>query len=247
MVIMPQIFAKKRCICYNLGMTVFVIAMDSEAAPVAAKMTEKSEKTVHGRKVVHGKICGIQTAIVVCGVGKTNAAAGTQFAIDCLDADRIINIGVAGALNANCKVAEMYCIDEVVQYDFDLVQINGTPIGTLNEYEQPYLKLADCPLYPSRKLGTGDRFNDDKADFELLTKTLGADIRDMEGGAIAHVCAHADIPCYSFKAISDIAGMGSTTEQFLHNLQLCSQKLGEETEKIFEAVNGQNTLIFKKS
>lgn len=212
--------------------------MQSEAAPVAAKLTDIRQKTVHGRTVTEGKLCGKDTAVVICGVGKVNAAAGTQYAIDCLGADKIINIGVAGGLNDGCRVAEMYEIAEVVQYDFDLVQINGTPIGTLNEYQTPYLPLATTKLYPAKKLGTGDRFNDDRADFELLTRTLGADIRDMEGGAIAHVCAHAGIPCYSFKAISDVAGLGSTTEQFLHNLELCSVKLGEETEKIFEAVNG---------
>ncbi|MDE7380337.1 MAG: hypothetical protein K2N14_04715, partial [Clostridia bacterium] len=108
----------------------------------------------------------------------------------------------------------------------------------LNEYDQPYLKLAVSPAYPLRKLATGDRFNDDKNDFLLLTETLNADIRDMECGAIAHVCRHADIPCYSFKAISDVAGAGSTTEQFTLNLAKCAKNLSENIYRIFEAVNG---------
>lgn len=219
-------------------MIVFVIAMDSEAKPLTDKLEERTEKCVHGRKILTGRLCGRDTAVVVCGVGKVNAAAGAQYAIDCLGATAIVNIGVAGGLNDGCEIAEIYGIDSVVQYDFDLVQINNTPIGTLNEYDRPYLPLSVSPIYPLRKLATGDRFNDDKSDFELLTKTLGADIRDMEGGAIAHVCRHADIPCYSFKVISDVAGLGSTTKQFLHNLELCGKKLGQEAEHIFEAVNG---------
>ena len=219
-------------------MTVFVIAMDSEAKPVLDRLDCIEEKNVHGRRIVTGKMCGKDTAIVVCGVGKVNAAAGAQYAIDCLDADKIINIGVAGGLNGGCSAAEMYGIECAVQYDFDLVQINHTPMGTLNEYDTPYIDLCTTSLYPLKKLATGDRFNDDEDDFRLLTKELKADIRDMEGGAVAHVCRHAGIPCYSFKAISDVAGLGSTTEQFLHNLELCSVKLGEETEHIFEAVNG---------
>ena len=171
-------------------------------------------------------------------MGKVNAAAGTQYAIDCLGADKIINAGFAGGLNGGTKVGAVYGISHAAQYDFDLAAINGTPVGTLNEYPEPYMELATRPLFPLKKLATGDRFNDDKADYEFLTETLGADIRDMEGGAIAHVCRHAGVPCYSFKVISDVAGSGSTTEQFLKNIALCAEVLGENTEKIFEAVNG---------
>lgn len=217
-------------------MTVFVIAMESEAKPVTDNMTEARYSEAHGRKVALGKLCGEQCAVVICGVGKVNAAAGTQYAIDCLNADKIVNIGVAGGLNGGLEIAHIYGISHAVQYDFDLVQLNGTEIGTLNEYDTPYLPLCTRNLYPLKKLATGDRFNDDKADYELLTNTLKADIRDMEGGAIAHVCAHAGIPCYSFKAISDVAGSGSTTEQFVNNLKKCTIKLGEEISKIFTAV-----------
>lgn len=219
-------------------MTVFVIAMASEAEPVLANMTVESQRNVHGRRVIYGKICGKSTAVVVCGVGKVNAGAGTQYAIDCLGADKIVNIGVAGGLNKTTRVGEIYSIGQAVQYDFDLVAMNGTKMGTLNEYDEPYLPLHVSPVYPVKKLASGDRFNDDEADFLLLTKELGADIRDMEGGAIAQVCRHADVPFYSFKAISDVAGAGSTTEQFMQNLALCAERLRAETEKIFEAVNG---------
>lgn len=217
-------------------MIVFVIAMESEAKPVIDNMTEVQYSEIHGRKVVNGKLCGEKCAVVICGVGKVNAAAGTQYAIDCLNADKIINIGVAGGLNDGTRVAEIYAINECVQYDFDLVAINGTPMGTLNEYDTPYLPIAVARNYSKKKLGTGDRFNDDIADYELLTKTLKADIRDMEGGAIAHVCRHANIPCYMFKAISDVAGSGATGEQFVNNLNKCTVKLGEQICTIFTAV-----------
>lgn len=219
-------------------MTVFVIAMESEALPLVEKMDKKKAQDVHGRKVVCGKLCGKKCAVVICGVGKVNAAAGAEFAIDVLKADKIINIGVAGGLNADTEVGKIYEISAAVQYDFDLCQLNGTTIGTLNEYSAPYLELAKIGLFDNRKLATGDRFNDDKTDFKLLTETLQADIRDMEGGAIAQVCRHANVPFASFKAISDVAGTGSTTEQFKENLALCAKNMGGVIEKIFTAVNG---------
>lgn len=200
-------------------------------------MEEKYEFAACGKRVVKGKIYGADTAVVITNVGKVNAACGAQYAIDMLGADKIINIGVAGGLNDSMKVGAIYGIQAVVQYDFDLVQLNGTKMGTLNEFDEPYVPLNAISLYPLKRLGTGDRFNDSKADFELLTGELGADIRDMECGAIAQVCAHAGVKLYSFKAISDLAGSGSTTEQYLKNLAACNKNLTAAIPSIFKEVN----------
>lgn len=219
-------------------MTVFVIALQGEADSVLACMQDKQTKEVCSRKVICGSIDGKKTAVVICGVGKVNAACGAQYAIDCLGADKIINLGVAGGLNSSMNIADVCEMDAAVQYDFDLVQINGTQIGTLNEYSQPYLPFDKVGVYPLKKLASGDRFSDSASDFELLTGTLKADIRDMEGGAILHACTRAKVKCYSFKAISDLAGSGSTTEQYVKNLGECNKVLKDCVPAIFEAVNG---------
>lgn len=217
-------------------MTVFVIAMASEAEPLIAKMEIKKDLTVYGRRVVRGKLYGRKCAVVVCGVGKVNAAAGAQYAIDVLGAKRIVNIGVAGGLNGGVNVGCIYSVSQAVQYDFDLTELNGTKQGTLDEYESPYLELAVSDIFPLKILGSADRFNDDRYDFKLLTKILGADLRDMEGGAIAHVCRHANVPFYSFKAVSDLAGTGSTPSQFKANLDMCMENLNANLARICEAV-----------
>ena len=217
-------------------MNCFVIAMDKEAKPVTARMTRVKEKQISGKRVIFGTLFKKKTAVVICGVGKVNAACGAQIAIDLLKADKIVNIGVAGGLNDSVEVGKMYCISAAVQYDFDLTQLNGGKIGTLDECKTNYLPLAHGKVYPLRKLATGDRFNDNPADYRLLTQTLNADIRDMEGAAIAQVCMHADVPCYSYKIISDLAGSGSTTEQYLNNLEICFNTLSEETETIINEV-----------
>ena len=142
--------------------------------------------------------------------------------------------GVAGGLHANLAVGEIYGISEVVQYDFDLTQINNTAIGTLDECKNNYLPLS-TQLFPLKRLATGDRFNDSKEDYSLLTKTLGADIRDMEGGAIAQTCMHAGVKFKAYKIISDIAGNSSTTEQYLKNLDVCLKTLEEQLKNIVEA------------
>lgn len=214
-------------------MKCFVIAMNNEAAPVTEAMTSVKEKNRNGKRVIYGKLYGEKTGVIVCGVGKVNAACGTQFAIDEMKADAVINLGVAGGLNGGVGLGKVYAISHALQYDFDLTKLNGTEIGTLDECSENYIPLCAAKTYPLKRLATGDRFNDDRSDYKLLTKVLKADIRDMEGGAVAQVCMHAGVKCYGYKIISDIAGAGSTTEQYLKNLSLCFSTLKRELENIF--------------
>lgn len=217
-------------------MKVFVIAMEKEAAPLLEVMLKERDLKICGKRVITGTVYGKRCGTVICGVGKVNAAMGTQIAVDELGADTVINIGVAGGLSDKLKVGEIYEISKAVQYDFDLSRLNGTAIGTLDERKENYIPLSPLSLYPLKKLATGDRFNDCIEDFKLLTEDLKADIRDMEGGAIAQVCLHAGVKFHSFKIISDVAGSGSTTEQYIKNLGLCAETLKRELKNIISAL-----------
>ncbi len=212
-------------------MKVFVVAMEKEAAPILEVMRVRRFLNFCGKRVLTGELYGVRCGVVVCGVGKVNAAMGTQIAIDELGAEFIINVGVAGGLNGSLEVGKIYEISHAVQYDFDLTQLNGTKIGTLDECKENFLALDALSLYPLKKLATGDRFNDSAEDFKLLTE-LGADIRDMEGAAVAQVCMHAKVELRAYKVISDLAGSGSTTEQYMKNLAVCADTLKRELKNI---------------
>ncbi len=212
-----------------------VIAMQSEADILLDQMKIHRSLTVSGKKIHVGKAFGKEIAVCVCGVGKVNAALGTQLLVSKFDAEKLLNFGVAGGLNQGTTLCGVYQIGEAVQFDFDLTQLNGTKMGTLDEYEENYLALnrlkADIPV---KKLGTSDRFNDSPEDYKLLTKELEADIRDMEGAAIVQAAYAAQLPVYSIKAISDVAGSGSTTEQFLKNKEKALKNLKAALPLIFE-------------
>ncbi|MBE7078279.1 MAG: 5'-methylthioadenosine/S-adenosylhomocysteine nucleosidase [Clostridiales bacterium] len=214
-----------------------VIAMQSEAEILLDEMQIMRSLTVSGKKIHVGKAYGKDVAVCVCGVGKVNAALGAQILISKFDAEKLLNFGVAGGLNQGTKLCEVYQINAAVQFDFDLTQLNGTKIGTLDEYKENYLYLnvLNLPL-EKKKLGTSDRFNDSPADYELLTKELSADIRDMEGAAIVQAAYAAQLPVFSVKAISDVAGSGSTTEQFLINKDKALCNLKGFLPRIFEGL-----------
>ena len=212
-----------------------VIAMQSEADILLEEMKTHRFLTVSGKKIYIGEVYGKEIAVCVCGVGKVNAALGAQLLVSKFDVKSLLNFGVAGGLNADTELCQVYQIGSAVQFDFDLTQLNGTAIGTLDEYTENYLQLNRLgDAFPVKKLGTADRFNDSPADYKLLTAQLRADIRDMEGAAIVQAAYAAQLPVYSVKAISDLAGSGSTTEQFLINKDKALQNLKSALPTIFE-------------
>ncbi len=154
--------------------------------------------------------------LYVSGVGKVNAAAATQKAID-EGAEEIVNCGVAGGLDLEMNVGDVYEISQAVEYDFDLTILNGTKLGTHNERDTPYFDCRTSGKFPARILASGDRFTNDEKDV-LDPLSLGATVKDMEGAAIAHVCELNKIPCRMLKCISDVHGKGDMTGQYKDNL-----------------------------
>ena len=216
-------------------MKVFVTAMECEAEAVVRSLSNAVESSLCGRRVVRGTLCGTDTAVVVAGVGKANAASGTQLAIFSLGAAAIINVGVAGGLDPELSVGAVYRASRAVEYDFDLSKVNGSSVGTPDERNTPFFDLAEAGDWPVATVATGDRFTDDECDFAFLRETFGATVRDMELGAIAHTAFRAGIPVYSFKAITNVVGQGPMTGQYKANLSRCLDVLADETPDFFAA------------
>lgn len=195
-------------------MRAFVIAMECEADAVRPSLKPDDR-------------------LYVSGIGKVNAAAATQRAI-CDGATEIWNAGLCGGFG-DVEVCGVYGVERAVEYDFDLAKLNGTAVGVLNEMDTPYIPLSQIPDAASRitgfggwrTLATGDRFNDSEADYELITKALGASLRDMEGAAIAHVCMNCGVPCFSIKCVTNVAGLGSMTGQYMENRSRALARLSE--------------------
>ena len=231
---------------------VFVIAMEVEADAVLRHMQNTLRFEESGRIVYQGELGGEPTAVVIAGVGKVNAAAGTQYAIDHFAPERIVNIGVAGGIDASMKIAEVYEVSKCFQCDFDLSILNHTPKGTVNEYDTPWFKLAPFEAsrvarrtmgeslvghsayneLPSAIVATGDFFANDDHDRGFVHDEMGAWLREMELGAIAHVCKRAGVKCSALKAVSDVnyPGCPPPTEQYAVNLKRAVDALAEKVK-----------------
>ena len=187
-------------------MRAFVIAMENEAEQVRPFLRDGDR-------------------LYVSGVGKVNAAAAAQKAIDA-GAEEILNCGVAGGLDPEMEVGDACEISQAVEYDFDLTLINGTRLGTHNERETPFFDCRTTGKFPARILATGDRFTNDERDV-TDPLGLGATVKDMEGAAIAHVCELNGVPCRMLKCISDVHGKGAMTGQYKDNLAKALQSLAK--------------------
>ena len=202
-------------------MRAFVIAMECEAEAVRPALRDGDK-------------------LYVSGIGKVNAAAAAQLAI-CEGAGVILNAVLCGGLGY-VEVGGVYGVDSAVEYDFDLAKLNGTAIGVLDEMTTPYLPLRtveDAAMrFPNfkgwRTLATGDHFNDSENDYSLITQTLGASLRDMEGAAIAHVCMRRNVPCVSFKCVTNVAGRGSMTGQYCDNRSRCLDNLSAAMKELVQ-------------
>lgn len=191
-------------------MRAFVIAMESEAGAVRPCLRDGDR-------------------LYVSGIGKANAAAATQKAIDD-GATEIFNAGVAGGFGEGISAGDVFEIARAVEYDFDLSLVNGTGVGVHDERSSPYFALETSGRFPAKTLGTGDRFREDDADFPLL-RSLGVEVRDMEGAAIAHVAERNGVPCRSLKCITNVVG-GGAADQYRGNLESSLARLSAALKEI---------------
>lgn len=217
--------------------TVLICAMDEEADGFRAALQHRKDRTICGLLFSEGTLCGQPVAVVRCNIGKVNAALCAQTAILEFAPDQIINVGVAGGVGDGVVTGHVVIATDTVQYDFDVSESGSEE--TLEFPCDPVLgqALADAAarvIDPERihigRIATGDRFVGNGDTAALLRNRYGALACEMEGGAVAHVCAVSGVRCAVLRAISDNANEQSCVDfpEFLAAAVL-------ETEKILTA------------
>lgn len=220
----------------------FVVAMEVEARPLLEKMEIRESFKLTSRHCLAGKLYGKEAALIISDIGKVNAASATQALLSKFpQIDKIVNYGVAGAVNPALKICDICAVEKVLQYDFDLSAIDDVPVGYIQNLKRQYIH-SDAALFEKvfavlgkrAVVATADRFSakDEEARF---VRSLGADMREMELGAIAHVCCLNNVPFVGIKAVSDTAE-GDASADFKENLTRSCRSIEEYLPKIMEAL-----------
>jgi futalosine hydrolase len=181
------------------------------------------EGTVYDKSIVY----------LISGIGKTNASRGTTFLIEKFSPGIIINIGIGGAYPLSGLIAgdiavaekEIYGDEGVLLKDgFHTVETIGipllvkTPKKYFNEFPQNK-KLLKTAFRVSRNIFHASNITVKSGPFLTLStctgsvrrareieKTFHAICENMEGAAVAHVCASCGIPMVEIRGISNIVG-----------------------------------------
>ncbi len=184
------------------------------------------------------KGCGV--VIVCCGIGKVNAALCAQILISEFSADSVINTGSAGGLDPSLSVLDMVVSTDAVQHDFDTTLFGYKP-GQVPGTDSPFFAAdaslrkialaswdrahgASRPSGPAGasgkmiegRIASGDAFIMDEERRSRIVSLFQPACVEMEGGAIAQVCAANSVPFVILRSISDLAGKdaGMSYEEF---------------------------------
>ncbi len=195
-----------------------ICAMTVEAEGLIALCDDTKTEEIYGMNFTTGKMHGKDVVIVVCGVGKVNAAMCTLALIDHYKPKAIINSGVAGAVSPLVTIGDLVVAVKSVEHD-----MNTTALGD----KQGEVSFADgtkmyfeCDKDISRKLfevcksipdtktmngivASGDIFISDRRQRLRINDRFGALACEMEGAAIGHVCYRCGVPYGILRAISD--------------------------------------------
>lgn len=175
----------------------FVCAMPMELTPLRRKLG-LTKRRVGSLDVYRGHLDGRPVVAIVTGMGTALAADHVERLVDTVGIDRVVVVGITGA------------VDE------------ATPIGTLILPDW-VVDAASGARYRPDRLGRGvpggtmwtsDRLVTDPVEVAAL-RSEGVVALDMETAAIAEVCERRGIPWSVFRCISDRATDGSVDEALL--------------------------------
>ena len=213
-------FAKSKCghgLAVKLkGMTGIIGALAEELALLLEELQERRDEQQGPFELHLGRLERQQVILARCGVGKVNAAALTQLLIS-KGAKRLIFTGVAGALAPSLTVGDIVVSTDCVQHDVDatafdyaLGQVPGQPLAWAADEHLKQLALGSAravdgvQVLEGRVL-SGDQFVASPEKSAWLRKTFGGACTEMEGAAVAQVCAKWGVPFVVIRSISDSA------------------------------------------
>ena len=195
-------------------------AMTVEVETLKSKMTNLTRIDKVGMSFFEGQLEGLPVVLVVCGVGKVNAALCVQVLSDCFGVTHLVNTGVAGSLCAELDIGDFVISEDAMYHDFTcqvlnpayvVGQVPGLPLRAFPADKT----LVDFAMLASEKLSTGkarigrvasgDQFVAEKALKEKIVEDTGALCTEMEGAAIAHAAWRNNLPFVIIRAISDKA------------------------------------------
>ena len=173
-----------------------------------------------GMEFYEGILEGCPAVVVMCGVGKVNAAMCVQALCDHFAVTHLVNTGVAGSLCAQLDIGDLVISEDAMYHDFTCEALNpayvvgqvpGLPLRAFpaDSALADAAQAAAEQVHPGHarlgRVASGDQFVAGKAQKEKIIADTGALCTEMEGAAIAHAAWRNGVPFVVIRAISDKA------------------------------------------
>ncbi|EKD28665.1 MAG: hypothetical protein ACD_79C00249G0002 [uncultured bacterium] len=158
---------------------------------------------------------------LITGYGKLNSAISLMKKLQDNQYDRIINIGICGAVKKDIPVFSIFEVSKVIEGDAyspkknNFINLNSVYPG---KFKSAVLVTGDQPVL------TEEHRN------QVIS--LGGEVVDMECFALAKVAKSFNIPFFAFKIVSDHANE-KTLEFVRNNVIKASKTLCEELQFLF--------------
>lgn len=229
-----------------------IASTEIEADLIIGRLQDKESLSIQGKPFYKGILSDNITAIVcICGIGKVNAAHGTTLLLERFRTDFVYNIGVAGAYpSSGLDIGDIAIAEKEIYGDEGLIaksEVRGKDEINFYTMDKIGLPLAiingdnyynEFPMYLPEKL----RGFKKKGNFVTLSvctgilekgmqieKRFNAICENMEGAAIAHICALSGVQVAEIRGISNI--IEDRTARSLNKSDIL--KAAENAQKIF--------------
>lgn len=188
-------------------------ALPEEVALLCDAMEINGQEQHYGTTFYSGILEGQQVIVVCCSVGKVNAALCASLIIREMNADAVINIGIAGAIDNRLKVLDVVLSTNVAFHDAEPIMKNYYPFHLDFDADEKLLSLAQraCKelgsefTHYSGRIATGDVFVQGGPVKDKIEERLSPMCVEMEGAAIAHAAFVNGKPFLIIRTMSDSA------------------------------------------
>lgn len=199
-------------------------AMEAEVRLVGEMLGERTITHSTGRDYVTGRLGDEAVTVSISGFGKVAAASTVTTMLDRFDTEAIVFSGVAGALHADVNRGDVVIADELAQHDFDArplfprFVIPSLHVDRIRADEAWTERAASAAAGAGATVHrglvlSGDRFIGNDADRAGLRSLFPDALAvEMEGAAVAQVCAERRVPFAVIRAISDTADGDAATD-----------------------------------
>lgn len=194
-------------------------AMEEEIAPLRSASVGAIEEGEGPYRWHRATLDGVPVLLAACGIGKVNAAALTQALLGG-GALAVVFTGVAGGVDPALRVGDLVVARDALQHDVDVTplgyaegQVPGEPPlwvadpGLRDLVAAVAAEVADAEGVRSivGRVASGDTFVADPVRVAVLRERFGASCAEMEGAAVAQVCARWGVPWSIVRSVSDTA------------------------------------------